>query len=95
MSASEAKKIERNSPFERGVATTGRQDREPSTDVHKPLGNPPTTLNHAADLEAARVTIHPVNDWSSQRWRRLPWQSRERTAKRLPPSHSRIDGGAL
>jgi len=35
-------------------------------------------------LEAARVTIHPVNDWSSQRWRRLPWQSRERTAKRSP-----------
>ena len=62
MSASEAKKIERNSPFERGVATTGRQDREPSTDGHNPLGNPPTTLNHAADLEAARVTLHPVNE---------------------------------
>ena len=38
MRASEAKKIERNSPFERGVATTGRQDREPSTDVRNHLG---------------------------------------------------------
>ena len=38
MRASEAKKIERNSPFERGVATTGRQYREPSTDVRNHLG---------------------------------------------------------
>ena len=49
MRASEARKSERNSPFERGVAKTGRQDREPSTDVRKPLGNPPSTLNHTAD----------------------------------------------
>ena len=70
MSASEAKKIERNSPFERGVATTGRQDREPSTDVRNHLGILPqhsTTLpiggspgNHSPGQRLVISTMAPA-----------------------------------
>lgn len=60
MRASEARKSERNSPFERGVAKTGRQDREPSTDVRNHLGILP---QHSTTLPTGGSPghLHPVN----------------------------------
>ena len=94
MRASEAKKIERNSPFERGVATTGRQDREPSTDVRNHLGILP---KHSTTLPTWRQSGYPFTrsmNWSSQRGHRQPWLLHAWTAKRSPLPLPECRGGA-
>lgn len=70
MRAGEAKQSERNNPFERGAAKTGRQDREPSTDVRNHLGILPqhsTTLptggspgNHSPGQRLVISTMAPA-----------------------------------
>ena len=94
MRASEAKKIERNSPFERGVATTGRQDREPSTDVRNHLGILPqqsTTLptGGSPGNPSPGQWIGHLNDGADCRGSRVNGPSN------APPFHSRNAGGAL
>ena len=90
MRASEAKKIERNSPFERGGATTGRQDLEPSTDVRNHLGILP---QQSTTLPTGGSTghLHPFRTCHPNERRQQPWL----LVRTPPPFHSRIDGGAL
>ena len=68
----------------------GAAQRYPRTTWESSLNTQPRCR-----LEAARVTIHPVNDWSSQRWRRLPWQSRSRGGGPFTCQHHQTVEGTL